>query len=180
MLTLLMAPVVPVSAGQAVDAGASTYEAGMLQTVFFSLLAAMPAVGAVLVLVRNRAGRALVATPARGDGLLGGLALGVQGVGSDDRPAQVEAGQQRGKGRDLVALGGHLVLAMTVWLPCNAAASKCTVVWPSVCEPRTVLPSTASPTRASSATGSAARRASQAPTSSSRASPSSGPAAGPG
>lgn len=34
----------------------------------------------------------------------------MHGVGGDDHAAQVEAGQQRGHGRDLVALGRHLAL----------------------------------------------------------------------
>ncbi|MGV9290740.1 serine/threonine-protein kinase [Streptomyces sp. NPDC003719] len=61
LLTLLAAPVVPVAAGQAVDAGGITYAAGTVQTVLFSLLAAVLAGGTVLVLVRNPAGRVPVA-----------------------------------------------------------------------------------------------------------------------
>ncbi|MEU6106631.1 serine/threonine-protein kinase [Streptomyces flaveolus] len=56
LLTLLAAPVVPVAAGQAMEAGGAPY-VGLLQTVLFSLLAAVLAGGAILVLVRNPAGR---------------------------------------------------------------------------------------------------------------------------
>ncbi|MFE4212833.1 serine/threonine-protein kinase [Streptomyces sp. NPDC056844] len=61
LLTLLLAPTVPVSAGQVVDSGGTTYEAGVFQAVLFSLLAAVLAIGVVLVLVRNPAGRVPVA-----------------------------------------------------------------------------------------------------------------------
>ncbi|MET9436354.1 serine/threonine-protein kinase [Streptomyces sp. NPDC006551] len=70
LLTLLGAPVVPVSAGQAVEAGGTTYEAGMLQTVLFLLLAAVLAIGVVLVLVRNPVGRMPVAAGGLGFALV--------------------------------------------------------------------------------------------------------------
>jgi serine/threonine-protein kinase len=70
LLTLLAAPVVPVAAGQAVDAGGTTYAAGMLQTVLFSLLAAVLAGGTVLALVRNPAGRKSVAAGGLGFALV--------------------------------------------------------------------------------------------------------------
>ena len=38
-------------------------------------------------------------------------ALGVQGIGGDDRPGQVNAVQQRGEHRDLVRLGPDIDLA---------------------------------------------------------------------
>jgi hypothetical protein len=57
LLTLLAAPVVPVAAGQAMEAGGAPYAVGLLQTVLFSLLTVVLAGGAVLVLVRNPAGR---------------------------------------------------------------------------------------------------------------------------
>jgi hypothetical protein len=38
-------------------------------------------------------------------------ALGVQGIGGDDRPGQVNAVQQRGEHRDLVRLGLDIGLA---------------------------------------------------------------------
>jgi len=57
LLTLLTAPAVPVAAAQAIDAGATTYGAGTLQTVLFALLSAVLATGVILVLVRDPAGR---------------------------------------------------------------------------------------------------------------------------
>ncbi|WP_307820473.1 serine/threonine-protein kinase [Streptomyces silvae] len=82
LLTLLLAPLVPVSAGRAVDEGGATYEAGVFQAVLFSLLAAVLAIGAVLVLVRNPAGRVTVAVGGLGfvlvalNGLLHAGAIG--------------------------------------------------------------------------------------------------------
>ncbi|WP_208875171.1 serine/threonine-protein kinase [Streptomyces armeniacus] len=70
LLTLLVAPAVPVAASQAVDAGATTYAAGALQTVLFTLLAAVLAVGAILVLVGNPAGRMPVAAGGLGFALV--------------------------------------------------------------------------------------------------------------
>ncbi len=67
LLTLLTAAAVPVSAGQAVDVGGATYEAGMVKTVLFLLFTAVLAIGAVLVLVRNPMGRVPVG--------IGGLAF---------------------------------------------------------------------------------------------------------
>ncbi|MEV4950228.1 serine/threonine-protein kinase [Streptomyces sp. NPDC053755] len=57
LTTLLAAPALAVSASQAVDAGATTYGQGVLQTVLFSLVTAVLAMGIVLTLVGDPAGR---------------------------------------------------------------------------------------------------------------------------
>ncbi|GAB2711342.1 hypothetical protein [Kitasatospora kifunensis] len=50
----------------------------------------------------------LEVVPVSGNDLLRALALGVPRVGGDDHCVRLDAGRQRGHGRDLVALGGHL------------------------------------------------------------------------
>ncbi|MFC8083786.1 protein kinase [Streptomyces sp. NPDC057340] len=75
LLTLLDAPVIPVSADQAVAAGALTYEAGVLQTVLFSLVTALLAIGVALVLVRNPTGRVLVVAGGLGTALVALIGL---------------------------------------------------------------------------------------------------------
>ncbi|MEU7317287.1 serine/threonine-protein kinase [Streptomyces sp. NPDC007083] len=70
LLSLFTAPVLPVAAAQAVDAGGTTYEAAVVKAVFFSLLSAVLATGTILVLVRHPAGRILVATGGLGFALL--------------------------------------------------------------------------------------------------------------
>jgi hypothetical protein len=97
------------------------------------------------------------------------VALGVHGVGRDDRTGKVQADQQRLELRDLVGRGVDLALGEhrppSRW---SSAASKCTW-WPSRAEPRNLLPSTAIMRRWP---GGCSRSASHAPMVASTASPS--------
>ncbi len=61
LLTLFAAPVIPVSASRAVDAGVATNTAQTLLTVLFSVFTPVLAIGMALVFVRNPVGRVLVA-----------------------------------------------------------------------------------------------------------------------
>jgi hypothetical protein len=45
-----------------------------------------------------------------GDQELGGVGVGVEGVGGDDHAGEVEAGQQRGEGGDLLGCAADLAL----------------------------------------------------------------------
>lgn len=82
LLTLLGAPVIPLSTSQAVVVGVMTQTAETLQMVLFSVLAAVLAIGTALVVVRNPVGRMLVAAGGLGftlvtlDGPLFANALG--------------------------------------------------------------------------------------------------------